>query len=332
MHSVLRGLLLSAASCTFRDCSSSAESSSVDSRSSTSCHFIFELPWKRTRVPGKRESMSINNSFWSPPVLYNFVWTCTLLLLWCWRVTVCNVPPLRKQCQAVGGQEIFHPISSSSDREDLVDTMEPHSLLFCRRKKRFRYLLVDLYLGRWLQTWGLPCYADCNGLQGETYLGAQAERRNVDYCCSWRDRPESWENTVPKKRRSLQGQCTFSAVMEYYHSWTGSTPTCWVDAPVTVGSADLWQCEPTVSASGCREAARVCFAPGVTHPRPPGRQVVLLAPLPPGPPAGQEGHLEERNIPQSCYRKIQAGTTSCFFFLLWMCQLKRGYHFFKQKI
>lgn len=37
---------------TFRHCPSSAESSSVESRSSTSCHFIFEPPWKCTRVPG----------------------------------------------------------------------------------------------------------------------------------------------------------------------------------------------------------------------------------------------------------------------------------------
>lgn len=47
------------------------------------------------------------------------------------------VPPLRKQCQAVGGQEMFHPMSSSSDREDLVDTAEPHSLLFCRGTRHF---------------------------------------------------------------------------------------------------------------------------------------------------------------------------------------------------
>lgn len=57
---------------------------------------------------------------------------------------------------------------------------------------------------------------------------------------------------------------------------------------------------PTVSASECREAAHLRSALGATHPCLPGRQVVLLALPPPGPPAGQEGHLEnERNIPQS---------------------------------
>lgn len=88
-----------------------------------------------------------------------------------------------------------------------------------------------------------------------------------------------------------------------------------MDAPVTVGSADPWRCVPTVSASECREAARVCFAPGATHPCPPGRQVAPLALPPPGPPADQEGHLEEeRNIPQTwLQKKIQAGTTSFLF-------------------
>lgn len=71
---------------------------------------------------------------------------CSSLEEW---LCVCNVPPFRKQCQAVGGQEMFHPISSSSDREDQVDTAEPHSLLFYRRRKRFRYLLVDFYLEWW---------------------------------------------------------------------------------------------------------------------------------------------------------------------------------------
>lgn len=32
-------------------------------------------------------------------------------------------------------------MSSSSDREDLVDTAEPHSLLFCRGTRHFRCLL-----------------------------------------------------------------------------------------------------------------------------------------------------------------------------------------------
>lgn len=215
---------------------------------------------------------------------------------------VCNIPPLRKKCQAVGGQEMFHPISSSSDREDLVDTAEPHSLLFYRRRKPFRYLWVDLYLERWWQAWGLPCCADCVGLQGETHFGAQAAHRNVDYCCSWRDRPKSWKIQFQRNNAhsTVRAGARSGPVLENYPAWTGSTPTCWVDAPVTVGSVDPWRCVPTVSASECREAARVCFAPGVTHPCPPGRQVVLLALPPPGPPAGQEGHLEEeRNIPQT---------------------------------
>lgn len=40
--------------------------------------------------------------------------------------------PLRKQCQAVGGQEKLQPMSSSSDREDQADTAELHSLLVCK--------------------------------------------------------------------------------------------------------------------------------------------------------------------------------------------------------
>lgn len=52
-----------------------------------------------------------------------------------WSVHAFVCLPLRKQCQAVGGQEKFQPMSSSSDREDLVDTAEPHSLLFCGHKK-----------------------------------------------------------------------------------------------------------------------------------------------------------------------------------------------------
>lgn len=82
-----------------------------------------------------------------PHQYLTLVWMCTLLLL-CFVEGV--DPPLRKQCQAVGGQEMFHPISSSSDREDLVDTAEPHSLLFYRRRQHFRYYLVHLVF--WMMT------------------------------------------------------------------------------------------------------------------------------------------------------------------------------------
>lgn len=51
-----------------------------------------------------------------------------------------------------------------------------------------------------------------------------------------------------------------------------------------------------MSASVCREAVgcvllNVHVAPGVTHPSPPGKQVMLFALLPPGPPVGLAGRL-----------------------------------------
>ena len=58
-----------------------------------------------------------------------------------------------------------------------------------------------------------------------------------------------------------------------------------------MGSEILWRCEPAASASVCREVVRARAAPGATHPRPPGKQVVLLARPPPEPPAGLGGRL-----------------------------------------
>lgn len=73
----------------------------------------------------KENGLSDKNRLWSSLVVNSVtpmcVWVC-ILYVW---------PPLRKQCHIVCGQEKLHPISSSSDREDLVETAEPHSLLFC---------------------------------------------------------------------------------------------------------------------------------------------------------------------------------------------------------
>lgn len=71
--------------------------------------------------------------------------------------------------------------------------------------------------------------------------------------------------------------------------------TCCEETPVAVGSGVRWRCEPAASASVCQEVVRVHVAPGVTHPRPPGRQVVLLPPPPPEPPAGLGGRLGGEN-------------------------------------
>ena len=61
--------------------------------------------------------------------------SCTYLSSVYMCVCVCVCAPLRKQCQAVGGQEKLQAMSSSSEREDLVDTAEPHSLLVCGNRK-----------------------------------------------------------------------------------------------------------------------------------------------------------------------------------------------------
>lgn len=59
-----------------------------------------------------------------------------------------------------------------------------------------------------------------------------------------------------------------------------------------------WQCVLAVSASVCPEplvCVSVCFVPGVTHPTPPGTQVVMLIPSPLEPPVDLGGHLGEVN-------------------------------------
>lgn len=62
-----------------------------------------------------------------------------------------------------------------------------------------------------------------------------------------------------------------------------------------MGSEVRWRCEPAESASVCQEAGRAHVAPGGTHLSPAGRQVVLLAPPPPEPPAGLGGRLGGEN-------------------------------------
>ena len=97
---------------------------------------------------------------WMFLFFFFFAWTNLSSSVWSVHdAFVCL--PLRKQCQAVGGQEKFQPMSSSSDREDLVDTAEPHSLLFCGHKRQNKRLPQSQELGFkifFFSFWGSSLY------------------------------------------------------------------------------------------------------------------------------------------------------------------------------